>query len=73
MEQFVKLFDVNAVLQSAEKNAELMLGFIPAEPVRKSVGKVIDAQFDLARASVEAFITLTEESKKAMDKAVATK
>lgn len=73
MEQFVKMFDVNAVLNSAEKNVELMLGFIPAEAVRNSVGKVVDAQFELARVSVEAFTAITEEGKKAVEKAVAAK
>lgn len=73
MEQFAKMFDINEMLKSAEKNADLFLAVVPQGPVKSSVQKVLDAQFGLAKATVDATLVVAAEARKALETAVAVK
>ena len=68
MEQFTKMFDINEILKSAEKNAEVFLA-----AVQTSVQKLLDAQFGLAKATVDATLVVAAETRKALESAVAVK
>ena len=73
MEQFTKMFDINEMLKSAEKNADMFLAAVPAGAVKTSVQKVLDAQFGLAKATVDATLVVASETRKAIESAVAVK
>ena len=61
------------MLKSAEKNADLFLAAVPAGAVKTSVQKVLDAQFGLAKATVDATLVVAAETRKAIEAAVAVK
>jgi hypothetical protein len=73
MEQFTKMFDINEILKSAEKNAEVFLAAVPTGAVKTSVQKLLDAQFGLAKATVDATLVVAAETRKALESAVAVK
>lgn len=67
------MFDINEMLKSAEKNADLFLAVVPQGPVKTSVQKVVDAQFGLAKAAIDATMIVAAETRKAVESAVAVK
>ena len=73
MEQFTKMFDINEILKSAEKNAEVFLAAVPSGAVKTSEQKLLDAQFGLAKATVDATLVVAAETRKALESAVAVK